>query len=97
MPDFNVEAHWCCETVRHWQATVEGHLVHWGPLPPQASVGYGMICDCKGYRFRGTCRHVKQAETMRCGWQAFVHGDEPTEDGKCPRCGGPVTAERYAV
>jgi hypothetical protein len=60
---------------------VEGHLVYWGQLPPQASVGYGMICDCKGYRFRGTCRHAKQAETMRCGWHAFVHGDEPSGAG----------------
>ena len=54
MPDFNVEAHWCCESARSWQATVEGHPVYWGRLPPQAQYEYGMICDCKGFRFRRT-------------------------------------------
>ena len=96
MPDFNIESHWCCSTARHWQATVDGHRVAWEPLPPSANVGYGLVCDCKGYKFRRTCRHVVQAESMRCGWQAFVHGGEPV-DGRCPRCGGEVTAESYAV
>jgi hypothetical protein len=96
MPDFTIETHWCCQTAREWSGTVDGHSVHWGQLPPSAAVGYGFVCDCKGYQFRKTCRHVKAAESLRCGWQAFAHGGQPI-DGKCPRCGGAVTAERYAV
>ena len=96
MPDFTTESFWCCETARHWQGEVEGHLVYWGPLPSSASVGYGMICDCKGFKFRKTCRHVLAAEKLRCGWQEFVEGGEPV-NGRCPKCGCEVTAEQYAV
>lgn len=96
MSDFTTESFWCCTTVRHWQANIDGHRVAWESLPPSADVGYGFVCDCKGYQFRRTCRHIKAAESMRCGWQEFVEGGEPV-DGRCPKCGGEVTAERYAV
>jgi hypothetical protein len=96
MPDLTIENHWLCQTARDWIATVEGHSVSWGTMPPRAGYGYGFRCDCKGFRFRGTCRHVKAAEPLRCGWEAFTHGGQPI-GGKCPRCGGPVTAEAYAV
>lgn len=96
MPDFTIETFWCCETALAWRGVIDGHAVRWGQLPPWADVGYGFACDCKGYQFRKTCRHVKAAESLRCGWQQFAHGGQPI-DGKCPRCAGAVTAERYAV
>lgn len=96
MPDMTIEAYWCCETAQHWRGTIDGHAVYWGSLPPSADVGYGFVCDCTGFKYRKQCRHVKAAEALRCGWQQFVSGGEPV-DGKCPRCGGGVSAERYAV
>lgn len=96
MPDFKTQAFWCCETERGWQGTIDGHVVRWERLAPPARVQFGFTCDCKGYQFRKSCRHIKAAETMRCGWNQFVHGGEPI-DGRCPKCGGEVTAENYAV
>lgn len=96
MPDLNTETYWCCVSVRNWQAMIDGHRVAWEQMPPSANYGFGMVCDCKGFKFRRKCRHAEKAEGMRCGWQQFVHGGEPA-DGRCPKCRGEVTAERYAV
>jgi hypothetical protein len=49
------------------------------------------ICECKGYGFRGTCRHQKEALDRLCAW---VEGDadhQTTHERTqmiCPKCGG---------
>src|SRR3954454_18331101 len=48
------------------------------------------LCDCKGYRFNGICRHKKIAESLRCNWE---EGISPCQDDIerrghiCPVCG----------
>ena len=102
MPDFNIEIYWLCETANSWETQVGTHTVRWC-YQPGGPAQYDYECvytkdgkPCPGFRFRGTCSHVEQAKQQHCKWHQFMDGGEP-EDGRCPRCGGPVTAERWAV
>jgi hypothetical protein len=52
------------------------------------------VCDCKGYQFRGSCRHQKEAHLNHCGWNAVEGPEKATDEQEaekvCPRCGGPT-------
>jgi hypothetical protein len=80
----------------------------WQPVKVQSSEGdqfyvvlvnpWGIleenICECKGYVYRGQCRHQGIAHHKVCRW-SDEKGPEvqslDQEDGKiCPRCGGPT-------
>ena len=56
-------------------------------------------CGCKGFQFRGTCKHVKLAEDMRCGhgWEAAAGSPAQYPDGKCPCCGEKAVPVRVAI
>jgi hypothetical protein len=44
------------------------------------------LCDCKGYIFRGYCRHITEVESDKCQWWTNqLDWHEP-----CPNCGSPV-------
>lgn len=43
-------------------------------------------CECKGFQFRGNCKHVAQAMSQNCGWDSH-YDDGEAKDGKCPNCG----------
>jgi hypothetical protein len=55
-------------------------------------------CECKGFQYRGDCKHVKQAAQDYCGWCA-LWCDEPYEESskKCPRCGDEVDFRNHMV
>lgn len=52
--------------------------------PPQSG------CDCRGFAFRGTCRHVAAIAAIghptcfRCGHADTL--DDPVNDGRYPQC-----------
>lgn len=113
MPDLTLETAWVCASNFYWLTHVTGskgdvYTVWWGRLPEDRAfkVGaqHGWQCDCKGYRFRGTCRHIREvkASEARCGWNAEMEpsaepGGSVDNDPVCPECGGPVRAIRVAV
>lgn len=95
MPDLTNESAPVCSSNIYWETSIKSatsdkhYSVCYTVLPPNAKMQYGYICECLGYQFRGTCKHIKQADKDRCGW-----GADLTERGdydECPDCGVPVT------
>ena len=50
-----------------------------------------VTCDCPGYTYRGTCRHLAAALAKICNWSSAGAGPPQTEEQRleqvCPRCG----------
>lgn len=46
------------------------------------------ICDCRGFQFRGTCRHIAELEDDACRWVTEWH--QMPNDEKCPNCRAPA-------
>jgi hypothetical protein len=110
MPDLTRQAYWLCRSAEYWERQVASksggapHVVRWSRHGHKNSgVQFDWSCDCKGYRLgKGQCSHIRQVagEGGRCGWHQFTDGGTPVyKDGKptCPQCGGPVSAEDWAV
>lgn len=51
--------------------------------------GEGSICDCLGFDFRGTCRHIDEVMGSLCLWSETSTGVPPV-NGRCPFCGKPA-------
>ncbi len=53
------------------------------------------ICECKGYVFKGHCKHQLMAWNKICRWNELDGPEKQNEDqqkGKvCPRCNGPTS------
>jgi hypothetical protein len=110
MPDFTIEHHWHCHTSENWSKEVVGskgktYTVRWDrhSHKSQHEVQYDWSCSCPAYQHkRGYCKHIEQVKAMavesggRCGWTQFEEGGQP-RDGKCPRCGGEIHSQGYAV
>lgn len=107
MPNLTIEVAWTCMSNFFFETVVVGsnearYLVSWGPLfAADRDSEYGWSCECKGFKYRGTCRHIDDAKTKRCGWNGTL---EPTleaskRDGEpcCPKCGLDVQAVRVGV
>lgn len=66
------------------------HVNPWG-IPTEN------ICECKGFQYRGSCRHQIAAVEDICGWhemhahpQHEIQSDHQREELICPRCDGPT-------
>jgi hypothetical protein len=108
MPDLTVHTAWTCATNQNFTLEVpsssgtDTHKVSWQPLEPEATTQYGPHCTCKGFQVRKTCRHIKEMESQRCGWNAEL---EPSVDSvytalgnpRCPQCAGLVIAVEVAA
>lgn len=59
------------------------------------------ICECKGYVFRGTCKHQVIAMRKVCRWNELEGPEEQSaqqaKNKVCPRCGGPTKYELEVV
>lgn len=45
------------------------------------------VCDCKGFQFRGYCRHTEEVEANAC---RFVEPYPGPIDTECPLCQNPL-------
>ena len=52
------------------------------------------VCECEGYRFRGTCSHITELEAIKCEW---VDSSGELDIEKCPRCGAHTVVYEIAV
>lgn len=102
MPDLNIEsARWClsneyAETIRFGSHNAAYTLTYSRSNPGPYQMNWA--CDCKGFKFRKTCKHVESAEQERCGYGWEAAAGSPIEMGeKCPKCGGPTRGMSYAV
>ena len=89
-------ARWCM-TNEYDEQTINGYDLLYcrsNPGPYQSN----WSCTCKGYQFRTTCKHVKEAEAKRCGFGWEAAAGSPSEMGKtCPECKGSTSVMSYAV
>jgi len=88
-----------CTTCFYWEKQVTGstgniYQVHWGRLPEERGSGYGWTCTCKGFKYRGECRHIKEIEynEERCAWNESGNPNlrrKKNNKGQftCPKCG----------
>jgi len=94
-----IETFLWCRSNEHWGRkypsdsdpertyTVTFHNGRWG-------------CTCRGAKYHGTCKHIKQAHDDKCdhGWEAAA--GSPVDDwidGACPECGQKAVPVRVAV
>ena len=103
MPDLTIEPFWCCESLFGWQRVVLGsklqsYVVTWGRQHKAwREVEYDYACTCKAYQMRpGYCKHIEAVKGEHCRWDAWQDGGAP-DDGRCPRCGGPVMSHNVGV
>ena len=61
-------------------------------------------CTCPAFKFqkgdlwdKKPCKHIKSVEPHICKWHQFHDDGEPTEDGKCPKCGEAVEYRMVGV
>ena len=84
-----------CVSNSHWERKVGQYLVSFGRTF-KGNYDYDYSCDCKGFKYRGKCKHVEEAQNLRCGWhEQFVTGE--VIDEKCPACGNETEAVTCAV
>ena len=91
-----------CQTNIEWSTTVEKYTVRFGKLFGRdfriQGVLNGYTCTCKGFEYRGQCKHIVQVKGQRCGWNPGADPGLPAnKDGTCPECGMPVQAMNVAV
>ena len=94
MADLSIQYMYQCES--HNRATVIGSK---GQKVQLRSFRGRWECECKGYTYRGSCRHITEAKNG-CMWHQQVEGGEPVEvngEKRCPECGGPVEVVKVGV
>jgi hypothetical protein len=88
MPDLTVIHYRGCQDLDYFQMTVDGSKGN----KYVVSCNRGRwSCDCKGFKFRKTCKHVEEAQKNKCGWSQEWNDEEAVVKGGdyvCPKCGG---------
>lgn len=93
MPDLDIQYVRVCATNTFWAHRVMGsqgnpYFVTWGILPGHPTPTWR--CQCKGFQYRGKCRHIDLAKHARCAWNAEHDITARAKGDKCPKCGGPT-------
>lgn len=108
MPDLDIVTAFTCSTNQYWRKEVPAsgngiHIVEWKSQPPNANVQYDWKCTCKGFQFRGKCKHIETAKEERCGWNETLEPTAQPDSGApdnrpiCPECGADVIPIQVGV
>jgi hypothetical protein len=89
MPDLTLETYAMCVQLEPYR-----HFWNVGGYSQTINHEFELECTCKGYQFRGKCKHL--AEVDQCTWHG-AYDEEQIEKGVCPRCGGPTTYVQVGV
>lgn len=86
-----------CESGFPWftvemESQSEPGVVHEVMVPlPTDDIG-DFICDCRGFEYRGMCKHIEEVSENMCRWDSTLNAEQQTPDQErdmmCPRCGG---------
>lgn len=102
MPDLDVVSVPTCKTNVLWETVAIGskgdrYRVAFESTPDSQDSVYGWTCECKGFQYRGGCRHVTEISKSgeRCAWNETLEpGVKANEDRDgnafCPLCGSDV-------
>lgn len=105
MHDFITEVFLWCKSNEFWQTEVLGkdgvtkHTVTFGPVA-NGPYSHNYVCDCKGFQFRHTCKHIDEAKKKHCQWGHEAASGSPSPvpaDRKCPDCGGELVGVKVAI
>ena len=100
MPDFTIEYYAHCESYEQFETEVMGskkYRVWYGPVQTREyGVQTDWQCECKGFQFRKTCKHIAAAKESYCGWSEKFDDGHPTDQDKCPKCGSDTRAMGWA-
>lgn len=107
MPDLDIVTTFTCSSNEYWSRDVQSgentYRVEWAKQPRSAYVEYDWSCTCKGFQFRGRCKHIDQVREERCGWNAELEPTAQPDSGGpdnrpiCPKCGADVIPIRVGV
>jgi len=97
MPDLSIESYYWCSQNENAVFDIKGSSSIY-----RVTFSNGTwYCPCKGFKFRKTCSHVKQAVSLKCDHGVEAAAGSPTndwnEDGSCPKCGSESSVVRIAV
>ena len=100
MPGLTIERYYWCKSNEYFRHVTDKYVIEY---QPDHSGRYGMhwTCTCKGYQFRGKCKHIEDAKRYWCGYGHEAAWGSPATDiqdgGKCPKCSGDVSVISVAV
>jgi hypothetical protein len=101
MPDLMTIYCYTCPSNRYWEKEVIGskgdkYLVVYDDM-------FGWRCSCPGFIYNKHCKHIKQVEKQRCGWnwEAYCGAVGTPKEGPtgklCPMCNEEVEIVKVGV
>ncbi len=98
MSDLTIQYFWECPDITSFGTFIKGSTTYWASFSNGENGGV-WNCDCKGFKYRGTCKHIKEAASKKCDWMEFLEGPPIIVEGNtvCPKCGKTAVSRAWGV